>query len=81
MRIADLLVVQGLVEFIPNPANLTANLLRPTAEGRSAESRISPAHADLVQRLTDEPGPKDLVTTLRILTRRSETMQAITSLE
>jgi DNA-binding MarR family transcriptional regulator len=80
-RIADLLVVLGLAEFIPNPSHRTANLLHPTAEGRSAVSRIGPAHADLAQRLADELGPEDLVTTLRILTHLSETMQAITSLE
>ena len=50
-RIANLLVDQGLAEYVPNPAHRRAKLLRPTAEGRAAIERIDPGHATLAKRL------------------------------
>jgi DNA-binding MarR family transcriptional regulator len=55
-RIADLLVDQGLAEYLPNPSHRRAKLLRPTAEGLAAVRRIDPAHAVLARRLADELG-------------------------
>jgi DNA-binding MarR family transcriptional regulator len=55
-RIADLLVDQGLAEYLPNPSHRRAKLLRPTAEGLAAVGRIDPAHAVLARRLADELG-------------------------
>jgi DNA-binding MarR family transcriptional regulator len=78
-RIADLLVDKGLAEYVPNPAHRTAKLLRPTRRGRAAVHRIGPAHADLAKRLSDELGPDDLATTLRVLNRLSEAMDSITA--
>ena len=46
-RIADLLVHQGLAEYLLNSSHRRAKLLRPTAEGLAAVRRIDPAHAVL----------------------------------
>ncbi|MEU3299461.1 MarR family transcriptional regulator [Streptomyces sp. NPDC006678] len=78
-RIADLLVDKGLAEYVPNPAHRRAKLLRPTAEGRAAIQRIDPAHADLAARLTAELGTERFEQTVRVLTRLSEAMDAISS--
>jgi DNA-binding MarR family transcriptional regulator len=52
-RLADLLVDQGLAEYVPNPAHQRAKLLRPTDEGRAAIGRIRPRHAVVARRLTE----------------------------
>jgi DNA-binding MarR family transcriptional regulator len=52
-RIADLLVDQGLAEYVPNPAHRRAKLLQPTEDGRAAIGRIRPRHAVVARRLTE----------------------------
>ena len=77
-RIADLLVDQGLAEYLPNPSHRRAKLVRPTAEAYAAVRRISPAHAVLAQRLADELGIDDLTRALEALGRLSRALDAIT---
>ena len=77
-RIADLLVDQGLAEYLPNPSHRRAKLVRPTAEGYAAVRRISPAHAVLAQRLAAELGIDDLTRALEALGRLSRALDAIT---
>ncbi|MGU3294398.1 MarR family winged helix-turn-helix transcriptional regulator [Williamsia sp. M5A3_1d] len=55
-RTADLLARDGLIEYLPNPAHRRAKLVTPSAEGRAAMARISPAHAHAAARLIDELG-------------------------
>jgi DNA-binding MarR family transcriptional regulator len=59
-RIADLLVAQGLAEYLPNPAHRTAKLLRPSPEGLDAIQRIDPGHASLAARLVAQLGHDEL---------------------
>jgi len=76
-RIADLLVDQGLAEYVPNPSHRRAKLLRPTEEGYTAVRRISPAHAELARRLVDELGHDELEQALDALTRLSAALEAV----
>ncbi|HEV7760493.1 MAG TPA: MarR family transcriptional regulator [Acidimicrobiales bacterium] len=76
-RIADLLVDQGLAEYVANPAHRRAKLLRPTDEGRAAIGRIDPGHAALARRLADTLGPTALAATLDALTRLSTALDEI----
>lgn len=76
-RIADLLVDQGLAEYLPNPSHRRAKLLRPTDEGYAAVQRIDPAHAVLAGRLAAEVGHDELARTLDALTRLSAALDAI----
>ncbi|MFE5238698.1 MULTISPECIES: MarR family winged helix-turn-helix transcriptional regulator [unclassified Streptomyces] len=78
-RIADLLVAQGLAEYVANPAHRRAKLLRPTGEGRAAVSRIGPAHADFAERLAEELGEEEFARTVRVLERLAEAMDTVTS--
>jgi DNA-binding MarR family transcriptional regulator len=76
-RIADLLVEQGLAEYLPNPAHRRAKLLRPTQDGYDAVARIDPAHAALAKRLAEEVGSGELGSTLDALTRLSAALDAV----
>jgi DNA-binding MarR family transcriptional regulator len=76
-RIADLLVEQGLAEYLPNPAHRRAKLLRPTQDGYDAVARIDPAHAALAKRLAEEVGSDELGSTLDALTRLSAALDAV----
>jgi DNA-binding MarR family transcriptional regulator len=76
-RIADLLVEQGLAEYLPNPAHRRAKLLRPTQDGYDAVARIYPAHAALAKRLAEEVGSGELGSTLDALTRLSAALDAV----
>lgn len=78
-RIADLLVARGLAEYVPNPAHRRAKLVRPTEEGRTAVSGISPAHAEFAGRLAEELGEEEFARTVRVLERLSEAVAAVTS--
>ncbi|ROQ67909.1 DNA-binding MarR family transcriptional regulator [Streptomyces sp. 840.1] len=78
-RIADLLVGKGLAEYVPNPAHRRAKLLRPTAEGRAAMSRIGPGHAEFAARLNQELGPEAFAETVRVLERLAQAMDAVHS--
>jgi DNA-binding MarR family transcriptional regulator len=76
-RIADLLVEQGLAEYLPNPAHRRAKLLRPTQDGYDAVRRIDPGHAALAKRLADEFGSDELGATLHALTRLSAALDTV----
>jgi DNA-binding MarR family transcriptional regulator len=76
-RIADLLVDQGLAEYVANPAHRRAKLLRPTDEGREAIRRIDPGHAALAHRLAATLGPTALAATLEALTNLSTALEKL----
>lgn len=76
-RIADLLVTDGLAEYLPNPAHRRAKLLRPTEQGYAAVRRIHPAHAKLAKRLAEELGHEQFEHTLETLTRLSAALDAL----
>ena len=78
-RIADLLVDQGLAEYVANPAHRRAKLLRPTEEGRNTVSRISPAHAEYAERLAQELGEEQFARTVQVLERLAAAMDTLTS--
>ncbi|HWU06749.1 MAG TPA: MarR family transcriptional regulator [Streptomyces sp.] len=78
-RIADLLVDQGLAEHVANPAHRRAKLLRPTAQGRAAVSRLDPAHGEFAQRLAQELGEEEFARTVQVLERLSAAMDALAS--
>ncbi|QKW07446.1 MarR family transcriptional regulator [Streptomyces sp. NA04227] len=76
-RIADLLVKQGLAEYVPNPAHRRAKLLRPTEEGRAAVARINPGHAVLARRLAEALGEREFGETVRVLRQLSLVMDEL----
>jgi DNA-binding MarR family transcriptional regulator len=76
-RIADLLVDQGLAEYVPNPAHRRAKLLRPTDEGRAAVARINPDHARMAHRLAEAVGHDELAAALDSLRRLSAALDTI----
>lgn len=76
-RIADLLVEQGLAEYVPNPSHRRAKLLRPTGEGQAAVRRIGPGHAAFAKRLAAELGPDELARAVDALTRLSAALDAL----
>ncbi|WP_244224047.1 MarR family winged helix-turn-helix transcriptional regulator [Streptomyces tirandamycinicus] len=78
-RIADLLVGNGLAEYVPNPAHRRAKLLRPTAEGMAAIEKIGPGHAELAGRLAGHLGDEQFAETVRVLERLSAAMEALAS--
>lgn len=78
-RIADLLVERGLAEYAENPAHRRAKLLRPTAAGRDAVSRIGPSHAEFAARLAGELGAEGLAETVRVLERLSGAVENVTA--
>lgn len=75
--IADLLVSDGLAEYLPNPAHRRAKLLRPTEQGYAAVGRIDPAHAELAKRLAEELGRDQFKHTLETLTRLTAALEAL----
>lgn len=76
-RIANILVDEGLAEYVPNPAHRRAKLVRPTDAGRKAVARIDPAHAAVADRLANELGVDTFRETLDTLTRLSEALDSI----
>ncbi|MEV0962009.1 MULTISPECIES: MarR family transcriptional regulator [unclassified Streptomyces] len=78
-RIADLLVGNGLAEYVPNPAHRRAKLLRPTDEGRAAIEKIDPGHAEFAGRLANRLGDEQFAETVRVLERLSAAMEALAS--
>lgn len=73
-RTADILVEQGLAEYVANPAHQRAKLLRPTGEGREAVGRIAPAHAAFAHLLAEELGVDELRSIVEKLTLLSEAL-------
>lgn len=76
-RVADLLVDKGLAEYAANPAHRRAKLLRPTAQGRAAMSRIDPGHAEFAARLASELGQEEFARTVHVLERLSRALDAL----
>ena len=76
-RIADLLVDRGLAEYEDNPAHVRAKLLRPTAAGRDAVSRIGPAHALTAHALTRELGQEAFAHILAGLQQLSAAVEVV----
>lgn len=76
-RIADVLVEQGLAEYLPNPAHSRAKLLAPTEQGVAALRRIDPAHGRLADALVAELGEEGAASTLAALRLLSEAMERI----
>ncbi|MFJ8645546.1 MarR family winged helix-turn-helix transcriptional regulator [Streptomyces sp. NPDC093546] len=76
-RIADLLVAEGLAEYLPNPAHRRAKLLTPTELGRESVARINPGHADLAARLAAELGEEAFDETARVLERLSRALDRV----
>jgi DNA-binding MarR family transcriptional regulator len=76
-RIADLLVDQGLAEYVPNPSHRRAKLLRPTADGLAAVRRIDPAHAVLARRLADALGMDGFARAMDALRQLSAALDAV----
>jgi DNA-binding MarR family transcriptional regulator len=76
-RNADLLVADGLAEYVPNPAHRRAKLLRPTDEGFAAVRRIDPAHAAVAEELAAELGREDFERVVETLTRLSVALDSV----
>jgi DNA-binding MarR family transcriptional regulator len=70
-RIADLLVADGLAEYLPNPAHRRAKLVHPTDAGYAAVRRIDPAHAVVASRLAAHLGRRRFAAILEALTELS----------
>ncbi|WEH16261.1 MarR family winged helix-turn-helix transcriptional regulator [Streptomyces sp. VNUA24] len=70
-RVADLLVGQGLAEYVPNPAHRRAKLLAPTPAGRAAIDQVEPGHAALAARLASELGEEEFAETVRVIEQLS----------
>ncbi len=76
-RIADLLVERGLAEYAENPAHRRAKLLRATAAGREAVTRIGPPHAEFAARLAGELGVENRAATVDALDRLSKALDTL----
>jgi DNA-binding MarR family transcriptional regulator len=76
-RVADLLVREGLAEYLPNPAHRRAQLLTPTPDGRAAIASIGPGHAALADRLAEELGESAFAETVRVLDRLSAALDKV----
>lgn len=76
-RIADLMVEQGLAEYVPNPAHRRAKLVRLTAEGNAALDRIRPLQKAAARRLVAVMGSEELAETVERLTRLSAAMDQL----
>ena len=75
-RLADVLVAEGLAEYLPNPSHRRAKLVRPTEAGYAAVRRIDPAHAVAAHRLAAEVGLDELARAVRALTTLSAALDA-----
>jgi DNA-binding MarR family transcriptional regulator len=76
-RIADLLVDEGLAEYLDNPAHRRAKLLTPTDAGRAAVERINPAHRRAAKALVAEFGPARLGEALSAMRALSEAVDSL----
>jgi DNA-binding MarR family transcriptional regulator len=80
-RLADLLVREGMAEYVPNPSHRRAKLLCPTAAGRRAIEKIKPGHSELADRLAAEVGVTELRRAVRSLERLSHALDALDSFD
>lgn len=78
-RIADILVEEGLAEYLPNPAHRRAKLIRPTDAGYAAVRRISPAQRTFAERLEAQLADGESAETLRALTNLSAALERLSS--
>ena len=76
-RLADILVAEGLAEYLPNPSHRRAKLLQPTDAGLAAVRRIDPPHAVAARRLAGEVGQDELAQTVEALAALSAALDAI----
>jgi DNA-binding MarR family transcriptional regulator len=76
-RIADLVVEQGLAEYVPNPAHRRAKLVQLTAEGNAALDRIRPLQKAAARRLVAAMGSEELAETVDRLTKLSAAMDQL----
>ena len=76
-RLADVLVDEGLAEYLDNPAHSRAKLVRPTEAGYAVIDRIGPAHAAAANRLTAELGRAALHDTIDAMSELSAALDAI----
>jgi DNA-binding MarR family transcriptional regulator len=77
-RIADVLVDQGLCEYLPNPAHSRAKLLSPTDKGLAAVRRIDPDHARFAEALVGEMGVEGAREALAALRSLSQALDRVT---
>lgn len=76
-RLADVLVGEGLAEYLPNPSHRRAKLVRPTEAGYAAVGRINPQHEVFAHRLAEAVGPDRLTATLEALTHLSAALDTL----
>ena len=76
-RLADVLVEEGLAEYVPNPSHRRAKLVRPTEAGYAAVRRIDPQHAVYARRLAEAVGREELAATLQALTRLTAVLEEL----
>ena len=76
-RTADLLVAQGLAEYVDNPAHRRAKLFRPTREGYEAVRRIAPGQAAAAIRLAGAVGHEDLARAVATLRRLGDALDRL----
>lgn len=76
-RLADVLVDEGLAEYLPNPSHRRAKLVRPTEAGYAAVRRINPQHEVFSRRLAEALGPDRLTATLEALTHLSAALDTL----
>ncbi len=55
-RLADVLVAEGMCEYLDNPAHRRAKLLAPTAKGQAAIAELRPIQAEWANRVGDAVG-------------------------
>jgi DNA-binding MarR family transcriptional regulator len=76
-RVADLLVSEGMAEYVANPSHRRAKLLCPTDAGRAAIDQIKPGHSQLADRLAEELGVAELRRAVRSLERLSAALDVL----
>ena len=76
-RLADVLVGEGLAEYVDNPAHARAKLLRATDTGYAVIARIDPAHAAAAHRLTAELGRAALHDTVEAMSELSAALERL----
>jgi DNA-binding MarR family transcriptional regulator len=76
-RLADVLVAEGLAEYLPNPSHRRAKLVRPTEAGYAAVRRIDPQHRAFSRRLAEAMGPDRLASTLDALANLSAALDTV----
>lgn len=76
-RTADILVAQGLAEYLPNPSHRRAKLLNLTDRGREAVDRIRPGHAALAHQIADELGMEEFKHIAEAITRIATVLERV----